>query len=157
MRIWPEDVGFPLKLQFTQYVDLMLRDPEKFFEKLLLINPPPMSGKGTGAQDDDSQGQSNGNFKKNKNPQSGQGNGDGQSESEDEKPDEQFGGNGDGKEDKSYKGKEGNGSASGKMSLADIDRLAKEAEDMDEEAMKKNLMQSVCSTSSIPQMQKKLL
>ena len=135
--LWPEDVGFPLKLQFTQYVDLMLRDPEKFFEKLLLINPPPMSGNGTGAQDDDSQGQSNGNFKKNKNPQSGQGNGDGQSDSEDEKPNEQFGGNGDGKEDKSYKGKEGNGSASGKMSLADIDRLAKEAEDMDEEAMKK--------------------
>ena len=135
--LWPEDVGFPLKLQFTQYVDLMLRDPEKFFEKLLLINPPPMSGNGTGAQNDDSQGESNGNFKKNKNPQSGQGNGDGQSDSEDEKPDEQFGGNGNGKEDKSYKGKEGKGSASGKMSLADIDRLAKEAEDMDEEAMKK--------------------
>ena len=135
--LWPEDVGFPLKLQFTQYVDLMLRDPEKFFEKLLLINPPPMSGNGAGAQNDDSQGQSNGNFKKNKNPQNGQGDGDGQADSEDEKPDEQFGGNGDGKEDKSYKGKEGNGSASGKMSLADIDRLAKEAEDMDEEAMKK--------------------
>lgn len=135
--LWPEDVGFPLKLQFTQYVDLMLRDPEKFFEKLLLINPPPMSGRGTGAQNDDSQGQSNGNFKKNKNSQSGQGNGDGQSDSEDAKPDEQFGGNGNGKEDKSYKGKDGKGSASGKMSLADIDRLAKEAEDMDEEAMKK--------------------
>ena len=135
--LWPEDVGFPLKLQFTQYVDLMLRDPEKFFEKLLLINPPPMSGNGAGAQNDDSQGQSNGNFKKNKNPQNGQGDGDGQADSEDEKPDEQFGGNGNGKEDKSYKGKEGNGSASGKMSLADIDRLAKEAEDMDEEAMKK--------------------
>lgn len=135
--LWPEDVGFPLKLQFTQYVDLMLRDPEKFFEKLLLINPPPMSGNGTGAQNDDSQGESNGNFKKNKNPQSGQGKGDGQSDSEDAKPDEQFGGNGNGKEDKSYKGKDGKGSASGKMSLADIDRLAKEAEDMDEEAMKK--------------------
>ena len=135
--LWPEDVGFPLKLQFTQYVDLMLRDPEKFFEKLLLINPPPMSGNGTGAQNDDSQGQSNGNFKKNKNPQNGQGNSDGQSDSEDEKPDEQFGGNGNGEEDKSYKGKDGKGSASGKMSLADIDRLAKEAEDMDEEAMKK--------------------
>ena len=132
--LWPEDVGFPLKLQFTQYVDLMLRDPEKFFEKLLLINPPPMSGNGAGAQNDDSQGQSNGNFKKNKNPQNGQGDGDGQSDSEDEKPDEQFGGNGNGK---GSKGKEGNGSASGKMSLADIDRLAKEAEDMDEEAMKK--------------------
>lgn len=135
--LWPEDVGFPLKLQFTQYVDLMLRDPEKFFEKLLLINPPPMSGNGTGAQNDDSQGESNGNFKKNKNPQSGQGNGDGQSDSEDAKPDEQFGGNGNGKENKSYKGKDGKGSASGKISLADIDRLAKEAEDMDEEAMKK--------------------
>ena len=135
--LWPEDVGFPLKLQFTQYVDLMLRDPEKFFEKLLLINPPPMSGNGIGAQNDDSQGESNGNFKKNKNPQNGQGDGGGQSDSEDEKPDEQFGGNGNGKEDKSYKGKEGKGSASGKMSLADIDRLAKEAEDMDEEAMKK--------------------
>lgn len=135
--LWPEDVGFPLKLQFTQYVDLMLRDPEKFFEKLLLINPPPMSGNGTGTQNDDSQGQSNGNFKKNKNPQSSQGEGDGQSDSEDEKPDEQLGGNGNGKEDKSYKGKDGKGSASGKMSLADIDRLAKEAEDMDEEAMKK--------------------
>ena len=33
--LWPEDVGFPLKLQFTQYVDLMIQDPEKFFEKLL--------------------------------------------------------------------------------------------------------------------------
>ena len=135
--LWPEDVGFPLKLQFTQYVDLMLRDPEKFFEKLLLINPPPMSGNGIGTQNDDSQGESNGNFKKNKNPQNGQGDGGGQSDSEDEKPDEQFGGNGNGEEDKSYKGKEGKGSASGKMSLADIDRLAKEAEDMDEEAMKK--------------------
>ena len=135
--LWPEDVGFPIKLQFTQYIDLMLRDPEKFFEKLLLINPPPMSGNGTGTQNDDSQGESNGNFKKNKNQQSGQGKGDGQSDSEDEKPDEQLGGNGNGEEDKSYKGKEGKGSASGKMSLADIDRLAKEAEDMDEEAMKK--------------------
>ena len=135
--LWPEDVGFPLKLQFTQYVDLMLRDPEKFFEKLLLINPPPMSGNGTSAQNDDSQGESNGNFKKNKNPQSGQGKGDGQSDSEDEKSDEQSDGNGNGKEDKSSKGKDGNGSSGGKLSLADIDRLAKEAEDMDEEAMKK--------------------
>ena len=129
--LWPEDVGFPLKLQFTQYVDLMLRDPEKFFEKLLLINPPPMSDRGTGIQDNDSQGQSNGNSKKNKNQQSSQGDS-GEPDSEDEKSDEQSGGNG-----KGSKGKESNGSASGKMSLADIDRLAKEAEDMDEEAMKK--------------------
>ena len=141
--LWPEDVGFPLKLQFTQYVDLMLRDPEKFFEKLLLINPPPMSGGNGGDQDDNLQNQngnskgkiksnSNGNSKKNKNQQSSQGNSSDQPDSEDEKSDEQSGGNG-----KGSKGKESNGSASGKMSLADIDRLAKEAEDMDEEAMKK--------------------
>ena len=141
--LWPEDVGFPLKLQFTQYVDLMLRDPEKFFEKLLLINPPPMSGGNGGDQDDNLQNQngnskgkiksnSNGNSKKNKNQQSSQGNSGDQPDSEDEKSDEQSGGNG-----KGSKGKESNGSASGKMSLADIDRLAKEAEDMDEEAMKK--------------------
>ena len=128
--LWPEDVGFPLKLQFTQYIDLMIRDPEKFFEKLLLINPPPMSGNGGDDQDDGSQGQ-NGKSKKDKNQQNGQGDGGNQSDS----GDEQSSGNGSGKEDKS--GKDGNGSASGKMSLADIDRLAKEAEDMDEEAMKK--------------------
>ena len=141
--LWPEDVGFPLKLQFTQYVDLMLRDPEKFFEKLLLINPPPTSRNSGGDQDDNSQNQngnskgkiksnSNGNSKKNKNQQSSQGNSGDQPDSEDEKSDEQSGGNG-----KGSKGKESNGSASGKMSLADIDRLAKEVEDMDEEAMKK--------------------
>lgn len=142
--LWPEDVGFPLKLQFTQYIDLMIRDPEKFFEKLLLLNPPPMSGNGGDDQDDGSQGQNGkskgkggGNSKKNKNQQSGQGNGGGQSDSEDEKSDEQSGGNGNGKEDKSSKSKDGNGSSGGKLSLADIDRLAKEAEDMDEEAMKK--------------------
>ena len=136
--LWPEDVGFPLKLQFTQYIDLMIRDPEKFFEKLLLINPPPMSGNGGDDQDDGSQGQNgkskgkgNGKSKKDKNQQNGQGDGGDQSDS----GDEQSSGNGSGKEDKS--GKDGKGSASGKMSLADIDRLAKEAEDMDEEAMKK--------------------
>lgn len=136
--LWPEDVGFPLKLQFTQYIDLMIRDPEKFFEKLLLINPPPMSGNDGDDQDDGSQGQNgkskgkgNGKSKKDKNQQNGQGDGGDQSDS----GDEQSSGNGSGKEDKS--GKDGNGSASGKMSLADIDRLAKEAEDMDEEAMKK--------------------
>ena len=141
--LWPEDVGFPLKLQFTQYVDLMLRDPEKFFEKLLLLNPPPMSGNGGDDQDDNLQNQSgnskgkiksnsSGNSKKNKNQQSGQGNSGDQSDSEDEKSGEQADGNG-----KGSKGKESNGLASGKMSLADIDRLAKEAEDMDEETMKK--------------------
>ena len=114
--LWPEDVGFPLKLQFTQYVDLMLRDPEKFFEKLLLINPPPMSGNSSDNQDGSSQNQSgdskgknnsSGNSKKNKNQQSDQGNGDGQSDSEGEQSD------GNGKENK---GKECKGSASGKMS-----------------------------------------
>lgn len=141
--LWPEDVGFPVKLQFTQYIDLMLRDPEKFFEKLLLISPPPMIGNGGDDQDDNSQNQSgnskgkiksnsNGNSKKNKNQQSGQGNSGDQSDSGDEKSDEQSGENG-----KDSKEKDGNGSSSGKMSLADIDRLAKEVEDMDEEAMKK--------------------
>lgn len=141
--LWPEDVGFPVKLQFTQYIDLMLRDPEKFFEKLLLISPPPMIGNGGDNQDDNSQNQSgnskgkiksnsSGNSKKNKNQQSGQGNSGDQSDSGDEKSDEQSGENG-----KDSKDKDGNGSSSGKMSLADIDRLAKEVEDMDEEAMKK--------------------
>ena len=141
--LWPEDVGFPVKLQFTQYIDLMLRDPEKFFEKLLLISPPPMIGNGGDDQDDNSQNQSgnskgkiksnsSGNSKKNKNQQSGQGNSGDQSDSGDEKSDEQSGENG-----KDSKDKDGNGSSSGKMSLADIDRLAKEVEDMDEEAMKK--------------------
>lgn len=140
--LWPEDVGFPVKLQFTQYIDLMLRDPEKFFEKLLLISPPPMIGNG-GNDQDNSQNQSgnskgkiksnsSGNSKKNKNQQSGQGNSGDQSDSGDEKSDEQSGENG-----KDSKDKDGNGSSSGKMSLADIDRLAKEVEDMDEEAMKK--------------------
>ena len=136
--LWPEDVGFPLKLQFTQYIDLMIRDPEKFFEKLLLINLPPMSGNGGDDQDDGSQGQNgkskgkgSGKSKKDKNQQNDQGDGGDQSDS----GDEQSSGNGSGKEDKS--GKDGNGSSSGKMSLADIDRLAKEAEDMDEETMKK--------------------
>ena len=136
--LWPEDVGFPLKLQFTQYIDLMIRDPEKFFEKLLLINPPPMSGNGGDDQDDGSQGQNgkskgkgSGKSKKDKNQQNGQGDGGDQSDS----GDKQSSGNGSGKEDKS--GKDGNGPSSGKMSLADIDRLAKEAEDMDEETMKK--------------------
>lgn len=141
--LWPEDVGFPVKLQFTQYIDLMLHDPEKFFEKLLLISPPPMIGNGGDDQDDNSQNQSgnskgkiksnsSGNSKKNKNQQSGQGNSGDQSDSGDEKSDEQTGENG-----KDSKDKDGNGSSSGKMSLADIDRLAKEVEDMDEEAMKK--------------------
>ena len=96
--LWPEDVGFPLKLQFTQYIDLMIRDPEKFFEKLLLLNPPPMSGNGGDDQDDGSQGQDgkskgkgSGNSKKNKNQQGGQGDGGDQSGSEDEKSDEQSG------------------------------------------------------------------
>ena len=34
--LWPEDVGFPVKLQFTQYIDLMIKNPEEFFEKLKL-------------------------------------------------------------------------------------------------------------------------
>ena len=141
--LWPEDVGFPIKLQFTQYIDLMLRDPEKFFEKLLLISPPLMIGNNGDGQDDNLQNQSgnskgkiksnsSGNSKKNKNQQSGQGNSGDPSDSEDEKSGGQAGRNG-----KGSKGKESNGSASGKMSLADIDRLAKEVEDMDEEAMKK--------------------
>lgn len=129
--LWPEDVGFPLKLQFTQYVDLMLRDPEKFFEKLLLINPPPMSGNGSNNQGDNSQTQkgqsdqgSGGKSKKDKNQDSDQ-NGDGSSSGKEDK-------------DKNQSPKDGGQQKSkGKMSLADIDRLAKEAEDMDEEAMKK--------------------
>lgn len=128
--LWPEDVGFPLKLQFTQYVDLMLQDPEKFFEKLLLISPPPMSGSGDGKSDDDSQNQKG---------QSGQGSG-----GKDKNQDDSQNGNGT-SSDKDQLSKDGNGSSDkngsqkskGKMSLADIDRLAKEAEDMDEEAMKK--------------------
>ena len=135
--LWPEDVGFPLKLQFTQYVDLMLRDPEKFFEKLLLINPPPMSGGNGDEKSDDSQNQkgqsgqgSGGKSKKNKS-QDGDQNGDGSSSGKEDK-------------DKNQSPKDGNGGkdsgqqkSKGKMSLADIDRLAKEVEDMDEEAMKK--------------------
>lgn len=135
--LWPEDVGFPLKLQFTQYVDLMLRDPEKFFEKLLLINPPPTSGGNGDEKSDDSQNQkgqsgqgSGGKSKKNKS-QDGDQNGDGSSSGKEDK-------------DKNQSPKDGNGGkdsgqqkSKGKMSLADIDRLAKEAEDMDEEAMKK--------------------
>lgn len=128
--LWPEDVGFPLKLQFTQYVDLMLQDPEKFFEKLLLISPPPMSGNGDGKSDDDSQNQKG---------QSGQGSG-GKDKNQDDSQ------NGDSaSSDKDQLSKDGNGGGNkngsqkskGKMSLADIDRLAKEAEDMDEETMKK--------------------
>lgn len=135
--LWPEDVGFPLKLQFTQYVDLMLRDPEKFFEKLLLINPPPTSGGNGDEKSDDSQNQkgqsgqgSGGKSKKNKS-QDGDQNGDGSSSGKEDK-------------DKNQSPKDGNGGkdsgqqkSKGKMSLADIDRLAKEVEDMDEEAMKK--------------------
>lgn len=135
--LWPEDVGFPLKLQFTQYIDLMLRDPEKFFEKLLLINPPPMSGGNGDEKSDDSQNQkgqsgqgSGGKSKKNKS-QDGDQNGDGSSSGKEDK-------------DKNQSPKDGNGGkdsgqqkSKGKMSLADIDRLAKEVEDMDEEAMKK--------------------
>ena len=34
--LWPEDVGFPCKLQFTQYIDLMIKNPEEFFQKLKL-------------------------------------------------------------------------------------------------------------------------
>lgn len=137
--LWPEDVGFPLKLQFTQYVDLMIQDPEKFFEKLLLINPPPMSGGNGDEKSDDSQNQkgqsgqgSGGKSKKDKNQDSDQ-NGDGTSSGKEDKDKNQSpkDGNGDG-------GKDGGQQKSkGKMSLADIDRLAKEAEDMDEEAMKK--------------------
>lgn len=135
--LWPEDVGFPLKLQFTQYVDLMLHDPEKFFEKLLLINPPPTSGGNGDEKSDDSQNQkgqsgqeSGGKSKKNKS-QDGDQNGDGSSSGKEDK-------------DKNQSPKDGNGGkdsgqqkSKGKMSLADIDRLAKEVEDMDEEAMKK--------------------
>lgn len=137
--LWPEDVGFPLKLQFTQYVDLMIQDPEKFFEKLLLINPPPMSGGNGDEKSDDSQNQkgqsgqgSGGKSKKDKNQDSNQ-NGDGTSSGKEDKDKNQSpkDGNGDG-------GKDGGQQKSkGKMSLADIERLAKEAEDMDEEAMKK--------------------
>ena len=134
--LWPEDVGFPLKLQFTQYVDLMLRDPEKFFEKLLLLNPPPMNGSG-GGDDGDSQNQkgqsgqgSGGKSKKDKN-QDGDKNGSGSSSGNEDK--DQSSQDGDG----SSGSKNGDGKSKGKMSLADIDRLAKEAEDMDEEAMKK--------------------
>lgn len=119
--LWPEDVGFPLKLQFTQYIDLMVHDPEKFFEKLLLISPSPMSGNGDAQENGrqsksgNTKGKSGGKSKKN-NQEDDQDNDDSQSDS---------------------KGKNGSGSSSGKISLADIDRLAKEAEDMNEEAMKK--------------------
>ena len=137
--LWPEDVGFPLKLQFTQYVDLMIQDPEKFFEKLLLINPPPMSGGNGDEKSDDSQNQkgqsgqgSGGKSKKDKNQDSDQ-NGDGTSSGKEDKDKNQSPKDGD-----SNGGKDGGQQKSkGKMSLADIDRLAKEAEDMDEEAMKK--------------------
>lgn len=119
--LWPEDVGFPLKLQFTQYVDLMLQDPEKFFEKLLLVSPPPMGGNGEGKSDDGSQSQKDqsgqGNSGKDKNQDDGQNNNTSSSKSQSSKDDSQ--------------------KSKGKMSLADIDRLAKEAEDMNEEAMKK--------------------
>lgn len=120
--LWPEDVGFPLKLQFTQYVDLMLQDPEKFFEKLLLVSPPPMGGNGEGKSDDDSQSQKGqsgqGNSGKDKNQDGGQSDNDTSS-------------------GKSQSSKDDSQKSKGKMSLADIDRLAKEAEDMNEEAMKK--------------------
>lgn len=135
--LWPEDVGFPLKLQFTQYVDLMLHDPEKFFEKLLLINPPSMSGGNGDEKSDDSQNQKG---------QSGQGSGGKSKKNKSQDGDQNSDGSSSGKEDKdkNQSPKDGNGGkdggqqkSKGKMSLADIDRLAKEAEDMDEEAMKK--------------------
>jgi len=119
--LWPEDVGFPLKLQFTQYVDLMLQDPEKFFEKLLLVSPPPMGGNGEGKSDDDSQSQKG---------QSGQGNS-GKDKNQDD------GQNNNTSSGKSQSSKDDSQKSKGKMGLADIDRLAKEAEDMNEEAMKK--------------------
>lgn len=68
--LWPEDVGFPLKLQFTQYIDLMVRDPEEFFQKIKFTEnfAPNMSSGG----DDNSQSS---------NDNSGQQNGEGQGKS----------------------------------------------------------------------------
>ncbi|MCF0125583.1 MAG: VWA domain-containing protein [Clostridia bacterium] len=61
--LWPEDVNFPLKLQFTQYLDLMLKNPEDFFQKLKIMNSQMADGgegegqesQGSGGDSDDKQ------------------------------------------------------------------------------------------------------
>lgn len=106
--LWPEDVNFPLKLQFTQYIDLMIADPEKFFKKIKLARQKPNAGGQSdeeGTQSDESSGSSAG---------------DDQSKS-----------------DSSKSSSNSNANSDETISLSDIDDLANEFNDMDEEAMKK--------------------
>lgn len=102
--LWPEDVGFPLKLQFTQYIDLMIRDPENFFKKLKFTDQPQLGG-----------------------PESNDSNGSGNNQGESSSNDSANG------------NEKSTTQSSGKLTLEDLDKLEKEVQDMDEEAMNKLL------------------